>query len=234
MRGLLRATGLILLSCVLAGCPSLSTLQTARTVPKGRIRHAVGLETVGVSVRGAGSAVAPQVEYGMRIGVADNVDIGFKVYFLGVEGGAKFQLVRGSFDLSIAPSAAYTSFSVDDESFSFLYLHLPVLMGIHMGDVAEMGFGPKFLYALAFGSDSGGDFAAADGFLAAVYWNLLFKIGDFMMLGPEINAYVPIQENAFDGVFYQGGLVMAFGGMDEDSPPPSGYPPPAGYPAQAQ
>ena len=213
------AVSVCLASVVLAGCPSLSTLQTARTVPRGKVRHAVGLEAVGVSVRGAGSAAAGQVEYGMRIGVSDNIDVGFKVYFLGLEGGAKFQLVRGPFDLSIAPAGAYTSVSVGEDSFHFLYLHLPILMGVHLGQFAEMGFGPKLLYALAFGSTSGGDFASVDGVTAGVYWNLLFKIGGFMLLGPEINAYTPLQENAFEGVVYQGGIVMAFGGMDEDPPP---------------
>jgi hypothetical protein len=230
-------------SLALFGCPSLSTLQTPRTVPKGKVRQAVGLEFVGVSVEGAGSAVAPQVEYGLRIGVSDNIDIGFKAYFLGLEGGAKFQLVRGGFDLSLAPAASYTSFSVGDEQFSFLYLHLPVLMGIQLGDVGQMGFGPKFMYALAFGTvdSEDGEFAAADGLLGGVFWNILFQIGDVMLIGPEINAYVPFTGNEerdpFAGVIYQGGLVMAFGGLEEEEPvavyqpyPQQQYQPPAPQP----
>ena len=106
--------GVLVLGAAMAltatGCPSLSTLQTPRTVPKGQVRFAFAPEVVGAHTTGD-TATAPQTEFAIRYGVSDDIDIGAKLYLLGAEFGAKFMLLRGGLDLAVAPSASYFSFS---------------------------------------------------------------------------------------------------------------------------
>src|SRR6185436_17269080 len=116
----LSLVGLGIASLVLAGCPSLSTLQTPRTVPQGQVRFGLGLEGVGIKTASrtsngtnfpATSVTLPQFEFSTRYGLTDNLDIGGKLYFFGAELGLKYQPVRGDLDLAIAPAASYISLS---------------------------------------------------------------------------------------------------------------------------
>ena len=49
---------------VLTGCPSLSTMQTPATVPKGALRFGIGLEGVGYSQKDSGAALSRHISTG--------------------------------------------------------------------------------------------------------------------------------------------------------------------------
>ncbi len=244
--------GTSIVSLTLAGCPSLSTMQTPRTVPQGQVRLGLGFEALGIktaahtdsngqSVPGE-SITLPQFEFAARYGLTDNLDIGGKLYFFGAELGLKYQFLRGPLDVAIAPAASYISIGSSSNgssgSISATYLHLPVLFGLNLNENVVLSFGPKFLYTIASvttsDSTSGRSSAATSGLWVGGYVSLPLKVGHAFWIAPEINVYRPLKE---DVLLYQGGLALLFGGADSPPPPatlPPGYPPPAypppGYP----
>jgi hypothetical protein len=200
----------------LGGCPSLSTLQTPRTVPPGDLRVAVGAEAVGVPTS-EGTLTAPQIELGLRYGLSESWDIGAKLYGLGAEFGAKYQFLRGDFDAALAPAFSFIAFSTkndtgDKVSAQVFYLHVPLLFGANLNDSVTVAFGPKFLYALvnATGTSSTtSQSATASGAMMGGYLGLPLRLGRAFWLAPEINLYKPFSSS---GVLWQGGLAFLFGG----------------------
>jgi hypothetical protein len=153
-----------IISLALTGCPSLSTMQTPRTVPQGQVRFGLGFEAVGIKTAArtdsstgtttpSESVTFPQFELTLRYGVTDNLDIGGKLYLIGAEAGFKYQFLRGPLDVAIAPAASYISIGSSSgdtsSSVSATYLHLPVLFGFNLNDNVAISFGPKFLYTIA-------------------------------------------------------------------------------------
>jgi len=209
---------------VLTGCPSLSTMQTPATVPKGEVRFGIGLEGVGYSEKdsagGTSTVAAPQFELNARYGVTDDIDIGAKLYLIGAEIGGKYQFAKGTFEAAVAPAASYISVSLDSggsggsDSFSVAYLHLPLLLGYKVTDSLELAFGPKALYAIATGSASDSmnqSSVTSSGFMAGGFGSIQLKIGKAFWLAPEVNVYKPFTKGA-TGVIWQGGLALLFGG----------------------
>lgn len=197
----------LLSAVVMTGCPSLSTLQTVDTVPEGQTRFALGAEAVG-----AEGAAAPQIEFAVRHGLSDTVDIGGKVYLGGLELGVKVQVMDSDWDMSIAPATSFIYVKADDEGVGVLYLHAPLLIGTDFSDTLSIGFGPKFLYALFFGDIVDDDFAV-DGLMGGAYVNLPIRVSQSFWIAPEVNVYTPFTGDAsFDTVLWQGGIGFLFGG----------------------
>jgi hypothetical protein len=239
-----------IVSLALTGCPSLSTMQTPRTVPQGQVRFGLGFEAVGIKTSArtdsstgtttpSQSVTFPQFELTLRYGVTDNLDIGGKLYLIGAEAGFKYQFLRGPLDVAIAPAASYISIGSSSgdssSSISATYLHLPVLFGLNINENVAISFGPKFLYTIASvtaGDTSDRASAATSGLWVGGYVSLPLKVGHAFWVAPEINVYRPLKE---DVLLYQGGLALLFGGGDPvppATPPPAWGPPPPGYPPQ--
>jgi hypothetical protein len=210
---------------LLSGCPSLSTLQTPSTVPKGHTRFGIGAEAVHFSDTNDdnGSSFTldidtfPQLEFSARYGLTDDIDIGAKLYALGVELGLKYQFLRGPLDIAIAPAASYATLDSgggEDSRVHIVYLHAPLLLGYNVSDSVTLGFGPKLLLAAAIGSTDATDTGVFAGgvVLAGGFVNLPLRVGNAFWIAPEINVYTPIGESR---LIWQGGLVFLFGG-----PPP--------------
>jgi hypothetical protein len=93
-----RAIGLVLLLAGTACTSGLGQLQTARTVPKGEVRHSISGGYDWNSIERSGPPWLGNfiVQYAARIGAAEHVDVGVKV-FLGLGGlvDAKVQVVDG-------------------------------------------------------------------------------------------------------------------------------------------
>ncbi len=219
---------------VMTGCPSLSTMQTPATVPKGEVRLGMGLESVGFSEKDSNGTVktdtVPQFEFNARYGLTDNIDVGAKLYLLGLEVGGKYQFAKGDFEAAIAPAVSYISVTDSENTnngnsstFRVAYLHLPLLLGYKLTDSLELAFGPKVLYVIASGtvSDSSSQTSAtSSGLMAGGFASIQLRLGKAFWLAPEINVYKPFAEGA-SGVIWQGGLALLFGGAP---PPPMGPP----------
>jgi hypothetical protein len=228
------------------GCPSFSTLQTPRTVPKGKVREAIGVEIVRLRTNDGSRYTVPLVEVGGRYGVSDRVDIGGKFsyafFLLSAEAGLKVQLVRGPLDIAVAPAFSFVTFgsssstsgSTGSNDVTFLHLHLPALMGIELSEIATLGFGPKLLY-----SSMSGNFAGdsrnllVNGTFVGGFVSLPVEVAHGVWIAPEINFYTPV--NAFGNrAEIQGGIAVMYGGHEfrpqPDSPPqiapPTAAPPP--------
>lgn len=190
----------------LTACPSLSTMQTPRTVPTGQLRVAVAAEAV--SVPSSDDAfTAPQVELGFRYGLSDSWDIGAKLYFIGAEFGAKYQFLRGPLDAALAPAVSFIAFSGGSGTTAqVFYLHVPLLFGLNLSDRVTLGFGPKFLYAFI---NAGGTNRTASGAMLGGYLGLPIRLGRAFWIAPEINVYKPFDSGT---PLIQGGLAFMFGG----------------------
>ncbi len=218
---------------VMTGCPSLSTMQTPATVPKGEVRLGMGLESVGFSEKdstGTTSTITvPQFEFNARYGVTDNIDIGAKLYLLGLEVGGKYQFAKGDFEAAIAPAVSYISVTQSDsgsngsnDTFRVAYLHLRLLLGYKLTDSFELAFGPKALYVIANGtaSDSTNQTSAtSSGFMVGGFASLQLRLGKAFWIAPEINVYKPFADGS-SGVIWQGGLALLFGGAPPAMGPP--------------
>ena len=188
-----------------------------------RRRRRSGRRVGGRHQRRSTSGAAPQIEFGIRHGLTDNLDIGGKIYVAGLELGVKYQYLTGSFDGAIAPAISGMYFGTSEGSGGFLYIHLPFLFDVDVSDTFSFAFGPKFLYAVVFGDVTEGeddiDFSS-DGLLGGLYLGFPFRLGDAFWLVPEINLYTGLatEGDAFDVLLWQGGIGLLFGGGPADEP----------------
>ena len=237
-----------IVSLALSGCPSLSTMQTPRTVPQGQVRFGLGFEAVGIKTSArtdsstgtttpSQSVTFPQLELTLRYGVTDNLDIGGKLYLIGAEAGFEVSVLawparRGD----CACRLVHLDWQLQRqlvELISATYLHLPLLFGLNINENVALSFGPKFLYTIASvtaGDTSDRASAATSGLWVGGYVSLPLKVGHAFWVAPEINVYRPLKE---DVLLYQGGLALLFGGgnpVPPPTPPPAWGPPPPGYP----
>lgn len=207
---------------MMTGCPSLSTMQTPATVPRGELRLGVGVEGVGFSEKDSSGNIKtdtlPQFEFNTRYGVTDNIDVGAKLYLIGLEVGGKYQFAKGAFEAAIAPAVSYISVTLSDSNGSddtlrVAHLHLPVLLGLKLADSFEVAFGPKVLYVIAASTSSSTSQSsvASSGFMAGGFASLQLRLGKAFWIAPEINVYKPFTEGS-SGVVWQGGLALLFGG----------------------
>jgi len=213
---------LLVLAVALAcgGCPSFSTLQTPRTVPEGELRFAALAGGAGAlsDDEGPGPRSA-QFELSARYGLSDNVDVGVKLYSLGIEAGVKWLMLRGPIDIAIAPAISYASF--DDQmgtSFNAFYAHLPLMFGWNISDRVTLSFGPKLMFGYQFRSGDvvRDDLLLIDGILVGLYVSVPIRIGPAFWIAPEINAYTNVSNAPVgDITIYQGGLAFMFGGAEQ-------------------
>ncbi len=201
----------------LAGCPSPNIYGTARTIPVGTIQHTASIDTIGISGSGGTFFTPTLPTYQLRLGVHDRVDLGFRLGNLTSLGfDAKVNLVRGPFDLALAPGVQGIYISASSGSSSsgagIMYLNLPVILGFNLSQNFSLIATPGIAYALGFSYDSvsSGDSAryTADGFAARLGVGANIRASRFFSLQPEITAlYFPDS----GGVLFTGGLGFSFG-----------------------
>lgn len=203
-----------------AGCPSFSSMQTARTVETGKTEHAIGVQAVrfagdvettdseGNTTTENGSVTLPQFEYGLRYGLSDKSDVGFKFYFMGLQGDYKYRfLTGGTLEGAVAPGLSAFTFSTGDASLTVLYIHLPLLFDYVASESTRFMFGPKVIHQMVFGSNDGETETVDQTFYGgAVALDLL--LGETFRLRPELNMF---KSSEVDEVtFFQAGIGFAF------------------------
>ena len=206
-----------------AGCPSFSSMQTARTVPPGKTEHAVGVQVFGLSgvtttetdvdtgetVNKDPSVFLPQFEYGLRYGLTEDSDVGFKFYFLGLQGDYKYRFHKGGqLESSVAPGASAIAFGTGDASITILYLHLPLYFDFVASESTRFMFGPKVIQQLAFGSSTEGGTRTADATFVGGAVAIDLLLGETFRLRPEVNFFKNLDKT--EATAFQGGLGFAF------------------------
>jgi hypothetical protein len=180
----------------LAGCASISNVQTADTLGKGNVQ--VGIEPGLWGAAGTGGAVfLPHVDAAIRYGVADRVDIGVRAGSSFLEFQSKFLLTTPgdpNFALSIAPTVGgivvIGSSSTASAGGGILNFGLPVLFGIKTSGGSEFIIGPRFQNLLLFtgGSSSSAGFLLGLGGSLGFFW----RIADNFGLLPEVSSVYPV------------------------------------------
>ncbi len=211
---------------LLAGCPSFSTMGTARTLPKGKGQFFVApggmvLKDFQRDSNGQYESFGlPTVEFGGRYGVSDGVEVGGKVWMMGAELDTKFALLRAptadaGLDLALAPSLSFYPFTSGDQNATYGWLHLPLLVGVNLGG-SQLVVGPRVSGMLITGS--GDDISAIwlGGSLGYAW-----KVGDGFRVLPEVSVAYPARVTVSattdtdlvpDGAIIQGSIGLLFGG----------------------
>jgi len=231
MRKLLAAVPALAL---LAGCPSFSTMGTARTIPKGETAFHVGVggqqlrNWESSSSSGTESLTFPAFEIGVSHAVSDSVEVGGKIWFLGAEINSKFQLLRSStpgsgIDLALAPALSFYPLSGENDagqttSGGLAFVHLPLLIGVNVGE-SQLVLGPRISNTFLWGS-AGGTSESASIFWLGGSLGFAWKLGDTFRILPEIAVAYPVGATsgtkatldlAFEGAIIQAQLGLIFG-----------------------
>ncbi len=221
---------------LLSGCPSFTSMGTARTIPKGETQFQVGvgaqqLRDWTVSDTGVLESITfPGFELGISHAVSDGAEIGGKIWLVGAELDSKFQLVRSEspasgIDVALAPALSYFPFSAngttgDKVTVSFLFLHLPLLVGVNLPGGSQLILGPRVSDTMVVAS-GGGASESANVFWLGGSLGLALRTGDTFRIMPQISAMYPVAAShglqtttdlAFKGVIVQGQLAFVFGG----------------------
>lgn len=104
-----RRTELLLLSVLLLGCPPTNLYRTAEPTPKGEW-HLTGGVGAGLlrDVEQETKLPTGTVELGARRGLTDDVDVGARVFFPGLDVNATFRFFhRGPWSIAVAPQLSF-------------------------------------------------------------------------------------------------------------------------------
>ena len=217
--------GLALVGAFTSGCPSPSIYGTARTIPRGTVQHTLAAEVIGVG--GNASGVIPSLPtYQVRIGLADNVDLGLRLGNLSMPGvDVKINFVRGAFDLSIVPGVQgiYAAFGGDGGG--FLYANLPLVLGFNLSRSFSIIATPGIAYGAVFGTTSGCSSSsgcsstsystyAGSGILPRLGLGFNIRINRTFALQPEVTAYYSPDSSS---AIFVGGLGFTFGSQPDFS-----------------
>ena len=213
---------------LLAGCPSFSTLGTARTLPRGKGQLFVApggmvlQEFQRDPVTGRPESFGmPTVEFGGRYGVTDGVEVGGKLWFVGSELSGKFALARSEsadagLDVALAPAVSIYPFRSGDLNATYAWLHLPLLLGLNTGGGSQLVIGPRASGMFIRGSGDGVTALWLGGSLGYAW-----KVGDGFRILPELSLAYPAsvrlgQTSATSlepkGALIQGSVGFLFGG----------------------
>ena len=176
-----------LLGILLAGCPSLSTLHTARTTPLGKTEVGVNAALYGVRSQDGADGALPTAEFQLRYGLSETVDMGVKVYPFGVglDANLMFEAADGVV-LSVNPGVNLIRFEGNDSSLTFTYLWLPLLADVIQGKAATVTIGARVGYAIISGSGSGGS-DMATGVLYGGMLGIKLRAGERFAIMPELD-----------------------------------------------
>jgi hypothetical protein len=236
-----RLLGCSMVGLFLSGCPNPNTYATARTTPPGKLSFTVAPEALGwrsevQTVDESGNrrteelsgAVPVPPTFQMRLGVADQVDLGFKVNNLASLGfDAKYNFLKGAVDIALDPGIQWYRLSFESasasgttsEDINVFYLHGPLLIDFNFNEIVSLVLSPGVVYGIA-SSDaaliSGGEsdvksVATSDGVFARFGVGLDFRLSPRFALHPEITVIRNFGDEA--DLIYMTGLGFNFGNL---------------------
>jgi hypothetical protein len=215
------------------GCPNPNTYGTPRTTPVGRVQHTLAAEGIGLNfeqpvarsdgstgTRSDGATLPNFPSYQLRVGVADEVDIGVKVLNMSAIGAdVKWNFIKGdTFDMAAVPGFQVMHYSVSDVGFTQFYGNLPLLFGINVSDAVTIVPSAGVTYSLSSGSASDNDGNSA-AFSEGGLWlrggiGFNFRISPKFAMHPEITFLKNLPgDNEVDALLYIFGLGFNFGAL---------------------
>jgi len=217
--------GVAFLGALLSGCMSISTIHSARPIPKGTAYATSGLFAVGVeptkdytTVDDEGetqvqdlSFVWPSGEQSIRYGFVEWFDEPVAVYFPGIGIDLNFMVVNQKrFALSLDPSATFIYLYGGGAHLFVSTVWLPILMDVVETKYVTMTVGPKagllIVKATADVDDSIYSARNLDGYVGGVF-GVKFKFGEEFFLMPEFDGVWQFEEQAF---WWQAGISLGY------------------------
>jgi hypothetical protein len=199
-----------------SGCASMGHVQTADTLGEGKFQFAFepGLQGTGILSESSAEASAndidfddddgdgsdlegiiyPHIDFALRYGVSERVDLGVRFGSSLAELQAKILLTQpGDPDLaiSLAPSLSGVYFGTGDEDVGYTNLALPLLIGFKTDGGSEFVLGPRVIgtrVSGGIGNDSGSINVLSVG--ASVGFAL--RVANGFRLMPEVAFSVPV------------------------------------------
>lgn len=218
-----RSALLALATFALAGCPSISTMGTARNVPEGTYQYFVAggygvlQDTVVDEDGNAESVSAPSLELGIRYGLSDRVEMFGKIFPVGAEVGTKIQVLRSAttdrgLDLAVAPSLSVYPWSKGVAGWG----NLAIPVGFNVGGGSQLVLTPRATAFLITSQEGTGHVYMAGSSLGiAIPWS-----SRSMRIMPEVSVLVPLSASlptdveskfVFEGPVFQGAIGFLFG-----------------------
>ena len=216
-------TGLALVGALTMGCPSPSIYGTARTIPRGTIQHTLAVEMIGAAGSGYSAAIPNLPTYQLRLGLADNVDLGIRLSNLSLPGvDVKINFVRGAFDLSIVPGVQAIYAAIGDRGGGILYANLPLVLGFNLSRSFSLIATPGIAYGSAFdqrsrtssGSSTSYSTYSGSGVIPRLGAGANIRINNTFALQPEFTAYYNVDNSVAIFTF---GLGFLFGAQPDFS-----------------
>lgn len=208
------------MALALAGCPAAQTWTTARTVTPGRLVHTLGVDFVGVTIEDRavagettiddpGLVGIPFLGYVARYGVMPGLDAGLKVSSTGAFAlDAKVQLLRGrTLALALDPGA-HAPFHFD-----YVYLNLPILLSLEVGNGFTVTLYPKSSYVFVIDEETDN---AIDGLLVGGGMHVQIRILPGFAVTPAVEVLVLAWGEDRTATVMDFGLGFSFGALPED------------------
>ncbi len=194
------------------GCIGSTTYHTATPIEKGELEIGVMPGVYGVT-SDAGSVVLPQVGFGLRTGVADNMDFGVRINGVTVTTDLNIALVNETdFAFSIDPALTAFFFSVGDGSLLWIFAEVGLLADVIKNDAMTMTLGlkPGYTY-VSVGAESENEevTASGDGFTVGLTAGLKFKVTESLSIMPSVDVLTPV-ENFGEGLIFNAGVGILF------------------------
>jgi hypothetical protein len=202
------------------------------------VQHTIAAEGIGLAwdqpvatTDGAGnvttttrsdSATLPNFpSYQLRVGVADEVDVGVKLLNMSSLGAdVKWNFIKGdTFDMAAVPGFQVFHFSVNDAGFTQFYGNLPLLFGINVGDSVTFVPSAGVTYSFSSGEASGDSDSNSAAFSEGGLWlrggvGINFRISPKFAMHPEVTFLKNIADDTeVDTLLYVFGLGFNFGSL---------------------
>lgn len=204
----------------LAGCPASQTWTTARTVAPGRLEHTLGVDFVGVTIEDRdvagetaiddpGLVGIPFLGYVLRAGLTPGFDAGLKLSATGAFAlDGKVQLLRGrTLALALDPGV------LAPFRFDYLYLNLPILLSVEVGNGFTVTLYPKSSWVIVLDEDTDN---AIDGLLVGGGMHVRIRILRGFAVTPAVEVLVLAWGEDRTATVIDFGLGFSFGALAED------------------
>jgi hypothetical protein len=201
-----------------SGCPSVTTMTTAKTIGKGNNDFTFSPSAYGVAGSAVGSTSSTDIFYGgavdimYRRGFTDNFDLGASLTGLGllsIDGKINF-IDTKNIALALDPGIGGVFTGISNVGAGYLQVTFPVLFDVAFSDSVRLTLGPRYMGIYSF--------ATAEGRTASAYshWvggslGIEFKLGKVFRLMPHGGAVAWVNKpEGVTGFLFTGGLACKF------------------------
>lgn len=217
-RCLLGLSVCILMGAGTTGCVSYSTLHTAKPLEEGRVQITLSPNAYGIVLRDdqdATSRVLPTAEIAVRVGIAENMDVGTGVFPMGGAVDLNYAIINEpGLVLSLNPYISITHLNDDfgatstNSAITYGVALFNILADLVTSDIFTLTVGvkPGILYGVGYAED----FKMATGAVAGALAGLTIRLGDDISLMPAVDLLMPVQDFG-EVLLYTGSVALNFG-----------------------